>query len=215
MISWLVLAIGLGLAVVAVIVIAHQRRRATERAQHLEDVRTRAGEAAARAEVERARAVASLLAVEDGLVIADASGSIVFRNSVAERYHGARRSDAVAEDIVERLLARALDGESCEQELPLFGPPRSTLIVRAVPLQLDGVPLGAAAFVRDVTELRRVEQVRRDSVMSSRRRSVRSSSSPRRSRPATTSRCSSDSRANSSQRPTVSAASSTISWISV
>jgi two-component system sensor histidine kinase SenX3 len=52
-----------------------------------------------------------------------------------------------------------------QEELALFGPPRETLVVRAVPLIDDGGAIvGAAAYVHDVTELRRVEAVRRDFV---------------------------------------------------
>ena len=65
---------------------------------------------------------------------------------------------------MERLLSGALDGISGEDELALFGPPREVMRVRAVPLERDGELVGAAAFVRDVTELRRVESVRRDFV---------------------------------------------------
>jgi two-component system sensor histidine kinase SenX3 len=165
--SWLVLALGVVLAVVAIVgfsIVGRERRKTAARAEALDEQVSGARTEKSIAEAERARVVASLLAVGDGVVIADAAGSVVFRNPIAERYHGARRSEAVAEDVLERLLARALAGDNVEHELSLFGPPRSTLIVRAVPLELGGARLGAAAFVRDVTELRRVEQVRRDFV---------------------------------------------------
>ena len=46
----------------------------------------------------------------------------------------------------------------------LFGPPRQTLHLRAFPLPREGPPTGAVAFVRDVTEARRIESMRRDFV---------------------------------------------------
>jgi two-component system sensor histidine kinase SenX3 len=55
-----------------------------------------------------------------------------------------------------------LRGEPCERELQLFGPPRTLLHLRAVPLA-EGRE-GAAVFVEDVSEIHRVESVRRDFV---------------------------------------------------
>jgi two-component system sensor histidine kinase SenX3 len=148
----------------AAFALAVARRESREARSSAEAAIAAADSAVAEAQSERDRYGAALLAVQDGVVIADRDGNVVFRNHVAERYHGARRSDAVAEDLLERLLARALAGEPSGQELSLFGPPRSNLLVAAGPLEVDGERCGAAAFVRDVTELRRVEQVRRDFV---------------------------------------------------
>jgi two-component system sensor histidine kinase SenX3 len=58
----------------------------------------------------------------------------------------------------------ALRGQRSERELQLFGPPREVLQVRAAPLHRGNRVIGAVAFVRDVSELRRVESVRRDFV---------------------------------------------------
>ena len=71
-------------------------------------------------------------------------------------------NNAVAAAAIEALLGRALQGEVCDRELQLFGPPRSLLQLRAVPLA-EGRG-GAAVFVVDVSEIRRVESVRRDFV---------------------------------------------------
>ena len=95
----------------------------------------------------------------------DAGDSEVLRSEAAERFRDPRHGDAVALEVVERLLRGALDGAAGEEELALFGPPRETLVVKATPLlDLDGALFGAAAYVADVTELRRVESVRRDFV---------------------------------------------------
>jgi two-component system sensor histidine kinase SenX3 len=100
-----------------------------------------------------------------GMIVMDAAGGEVVRSGPAERFRNARHGDAVAQELVDRLLRGALNGEDGEEELALFGPPRETLIVHAQPLRAeDGTVIGAAAFVEDVTELRRVESVRRDFV---------------------------------------------------
>jgi two-component system, OmpR family, sensor histidine kinase SenX3 len=106
----------------------------------------------------------ALKGLVDAVVVADASGHVIFRNEAAERFRDGRHAEAVAEATVERLLANALAGELVQEELALFGPPRAVLDVRAVPLAGSHGVVGAAVFVRDVTELRRVENVRRDFV---------------------------------------------------
>jgi two-component system sensor histidine kinase SenX3 len=102
--------------------------------------------------------------LRDAVIVVDAEGVEVFRNPAGERYRGARHSAAIVEDNVRDQLERARRGEESEREVPLFGPPREVIKVRAVPLEADDRLLGAAAVVVDVTELRRVESIRRDFV---------------------------------------------------
>ena len=104
-------------------------------------------------------------ALNDGALVVDETGSEIVRNLAAERFRDARHGDALAEHAIETLLESARAGEVGEQELALFGPPREVLQLSAVPLRdADGRVMGAAAFVRDITEARRVESVRRDFV---------------------------------------------------
>jgi two-component system sensor histidine kinase SenX3 len=99
------------------------------------------------------------------VVVVDADGAEVLRSASAERFRDARHGEAVVQEVIERLLRGARTGVTGEEELALFGPPRETLVVRAVPLvDDDGAVIGAAAYVDDVTEVRRVEAVRRDFV---------------------------------------------------
>jgi len=113
----------------------------------------------ARTEAEMVSGV--LQAFTDGVVLADGSGRVILRNGVAEAFADARHGDALAEDAVHELLAEALAGRDTARELELFGPPRRTLEVRAVPLAHTH---GAAVFIRDVSTVRRIDSVRRDFV---------------------------------------------------
>lgn len=100
-----------------------------------------------------------------GIIVLDAAGGELVRSGPAERFRNARHGDAVAQELVDRLLRGALNGETGVEEIALFGPPRETLVVHAQPLHAgDGTLVGAVADVKDVTELRRVESVRRDFV---------------------------------------------------
>jgi two-component system sensor histidine kinase SenX3 len=115
-------------------------------------------------EEQRNRLAAALGEAVDGVVVVDADGDEVFRNAAAERYRDARVSDAVAASEIDAILSGACAGEAVDRELQLFGPPRVVLRLRAFPLFDGGALLGAVAFVQDVSELRRVESVRRDFV---------------------------------------------------
>ncbi len=98
------------------------------------------------------------------MVVVDADGDEVFRNPAAERYRDPRHVDAVAAGAITDLLEQARTGRATERELQLFGPPRSVLQIQAIPLRADDEPIGAAVFVYDVSEIHRVESVRRDFV---------------------------------------------------
>jgi two-component system, OmpR family, sensor histidine kinase SenX3 len=116
------------------------------------------------AEAERESLAEAVSAFEDGVVIVDALGREVLRNKAGERFRRARHAEALVEDALRELLRPALAGERQERELQLFGPPREVLQIRAIPLRRGSMIIGAVGFVRDVSELRRVESVRRDFV---------------------------------------------------
>ena len=106
----------------------------------------------------------ALDAVPEGVVVTDEQGEVVFRNSTAEGYRDARHADALVAAAQAELVADAVGGRAGERTLQLFGPPRRTLVVRATPLAADGRLAGALAVIEDVTERRRLEEVRRDFV---------------------------------------------------
>lgn len=118
----------------------------------------------ASAESERDRLALVLDVCRDGVVVVDADGNEVYRNPAAERYREARHADAVAAGNIAALLEEARLGTSWERELGLFGPPRAMLQLHAVPLRDGQRIVGAAVFVYDVSDMHRVESVRRDFV---------------------------------------------------
>jgi two-component system sensor histidine kinase SenX3 len=105
----------------------------------------------------------ALLAAVDrhptGIVVADASGGVIHRNESAIAFRGTH-TGTLLEAAVDRHLAAARNGRPSRELVEFYGPPRSAFQVIAVPL--DGG--GSVAFVDDVTERRRVEQVRTDFV---------------------------------------------------
>ncbi|MGH9022326.1 MAG: sensor histidine kinase [Acidimicrobiia bacterium] len=132
----------------------HRLERAAEHSQ------SRIGEARA----DRNRLSGAMAELADGVVVVDDRGEVVLRNGVADQLSGSERGDALTNDAIWEMLDRALRGLQGERELRFFGPPRRVLHVRAVPLHDHNRPVGAAVFIRDVSEARRIENMRRDFV---------------------------------------------------
>jgi two-component system sensor histidine kinase SenX3 len=112
----------------------------------------------------RDRLADALDALEDGVVVVDDQGEIVVRNQAAMRFHDARHSGRVVEDAIDLLLAAAARGEAGQREIALFGPPKQVLSLRAEPLRAHGRVAGAVVWVHDISEARRVDEMRRDFV---------------------------------------------------
>lgn len=94
-----------------------------------------------------------------GVVIADRSGRVWFRNAAATRLSGTH-SGVLLDAAVERHLAAARRGEAGDEVIEFYGPPRVVFDVHTVALP-DG---GAVAFVHDISDRRRLDQVRTDFV---------------------------------------------------
>lgn len=94
-----------------------------------------------------------------GVVVASSAGSIEYRNSAARALAGTHVGVLIDES-VSRHIERALDSGSSEEVLDLFGPPKRVVVVSA--RRLDSGR--AVAFVDDITDRRRADQVRTDFV---------------------------------------------------
>jgi two-component system sensor histidine kinase SenX3 len=113
---------------------------------------------------DRSRLSAAFSELDDGVIVVDDRGSWVLTNRAAVDMGVNQQGDEPLVDVVCDLLDRALRGRSAKKELRLFGPPRRVVHLHSSPLD-DGVrPAGAVLFLRDVSEARRVEAMRRDFV---------------------------------------------------
>jgi len=126
-----------------------------------------AGTAAARVDEAAAsadRLAQALDALHQGVVVCDERGQVLYRNRLAESFAGARHAEALAEQAINEALNEALDGGEQVRTVELYGPPRRTLQITAVPLSEGQRAAGAIAIVDDVSDRRRLEAVRRDFV---------------------------------------------------
>ncbi len=95
-----------------------------------------------------------------GVVVADADGTVIFRNTLALGLTGAVHSDVLVDEAVEVHLSGALAGRTGRQIIDLFGPPRKVVAVFSSPLEGGG----AVAMIEDITERHLVDTVRTDFV---------------------------------------------------
>lgn len=131
---------------------------ALDKAADITSVRITAAELAAQ------RLAGALDLVGVGVVVSEAGGHVVFRNGRAAALLGDGMGEALARSRVAELLGAAALGEQRQERLELLGPPRRTLDIEAAPVLVESRPAGAAAVIEDVSENRRLQEVRRDFV---------------------------------------------------
>jgi signal transduction histidine kinase len=123
-------------------------------------------EMVARLEAERTRLETILASMSDGVVAVDRHGTLILANRAAgDLLAPGRHGDAAARPgpRLRALLAEAAArGQPVTGELPPAEVGNRLVEVHCAPLPGDGGPGGAVAVLRDVTELRRLERLRRE-----------------------------------------------------
>jgi two-component system, OmpR family, sensor histidine kinase SenX3 len=128
----------------------------------LEEVTGAATTAVTESNADSARIRKSLDSLPLGLVLCDEAGNVLFRNAQAESLMASRYGDALAAQAVTEVLAEGWEHGVGERTLDIYGPPRRTLTIRATVIDDGRRPLGVLAVIEDVSERRRLEEVRRD-----------------------------------------------------
>jgi two-component system, OmpR family, sensor histidine kinase SenX3 len=100
------------------------------------------------------RLATALGAIPQGVVIYDEVGEIAFGNDQAAGYLAARHGEALVEEAIAELVEVAVAQGDASRSVELFGPPRRTLDVRALPLRRDGDPAGVLVVIDDVSARR-------------------------------------------------------------
>ena len=131
---------------------------------YLEQVTGGAAQAVTESSSDAIRLRRSLDTLPQGVVLCDENGSVVYRNGRANALMVSRHGDVLAAQAVTELVEDAWHEGSAERKLDLYGPPRRTLPVRARLIDDGRRPLGVIALIEDVSERRRLEEIRRDFV---------------------------------------------------
>ncbi len=104
--------------------------------------------------------VRSLESIDLGVVVYRPDGACAFANAWARNLEASTDGRLLVMAAVRELIEGAIVGEADEREVELFGPPRTSFMVKVTPLGSDG----AFAVIEETTERRRLDQVRRDFV---------------------------------------------------
>ena len=131
---------------------------------YLEQVTGGAAQAVTESSSDAIRLRRSLDTLTQGVVLCDENGAVIYRNGRANALMVSRHGDALAAQAVTDVLEDAWHEGSAERTLDLYGPPRRTLQVRARQIDDGRRPLGVIALIEDVSERRRLEEIRRDFV---------------------------------------------------
>jgi two-component system sensor histidine kinase SenX3 len=131
---------------------------------YLELVTGGAAQSVAESSSDAIRLRRSLDTLTQGVVLCDENGSVIYRNGRANALMVSRHGDALAAQAVTELLEGAWHEGTAERTLDLYGPPRRTLQVRARQIDDGRRPLGVIALIEDISERRRLEEIRRDFV---------------------------------------------------
>ncbi|MHB1710407.1 MAG: sensor histidine kinase [Acidimicrobiales bacterium] len=131
---------------------------------HLEKVTGEAAEAVTEASSHAIRLRRALDTLPQGVIVCDENGEVGFRNVRAVALMTNRHGDALAAQAVTELLENAWHEGSDERTLDLYGPPRQTLAVHTQLIDDGRRPLGVIAIIDDISERRRLEEIRRDFV---------------------------------------------------
>ncbi len=119
---------------------------------------------ARRSDEEAARLRDAIDALPHAVVVCDGSGAVVVRNRRHAELAGGRHAAVLVDRAVEEVVAAGEATRSVTQTLELHGPPPQILAVTAAPIGRNGRRAGTVVLVDDVSELRRLEAVRRDFV---------------------------------------------------
>ncbi|MHB8379342.1 MAG: PAS domain-containing sensor histidine kinase [Acidimicrobiales bacterium] len=129
---------------------------------YLEEVTGAAHNAVSESSAESVRLRRSLDTLPLGLVLCDEAGGVIFRNTQAENLMASRYGDAIAAQAVTDVLAEGWSSGMAERSIDIYGPPRRTLTIRATVIDDGRRSLGVLAVIEDVSERRRLEDIRRD-----------------------------------------------------
>ena len=104
--------------------------------------------------------ITALDALPSGVVIADADGTMLFKNAAARSISGVRHVDVLVDEAVDAMVKSAVNSESQHRRFDTAGSPSRSFDIRTKRISNDRI----VATVEDVTEQSRIDTVRTDFV---------------------------------------------------
>jgi len=141
-----------------------RKQHLTERLSEAERRYAELDERAQRTGAEAALLREAIEALPHAVVVCDPDGAVVLRNRRGHDVDGGRHAAALVERTVEEVVVAGAGVRPVTQTLELHGPPPRTLQITGTPIGRRDRSLGTVVLVDDVSELRRLEAVRRDFV---------------------------------------------------
>ncbi len=141
-----------------------RKQRLAERLEAAERTAAELEERARLTTAEASRLREAIEALPHAVIVYDRAGHVVVRNRRSHDLEGGRHAAALVERAAEEVVKAGEGARPVTQTLELHGPPPRTLHVTGTPMGRNGRSLGTVVLVDDVSELRRLEAVRRDFV---------------------------------------------------
>ena len=141
-----------------------RKQRLVERLAAAERRLAEVDERARREQAEGGRLRDAIEALPHAVVVCDTAGHVVLRNRRSLDLEGGHHAAALVDRAVEEVVAAGGGMRPVTQTLELHGPPPRILQVTGTPMGRSDRSSGTVVLVDDVSELRRLEAVRRDFV---------------------------------------------------
>jgi two-component system phosphate regulon sensor histidine kinase PhoR len=142
-------------------------------AKAFHEMANRMGEKVAELTRERTQLNAMLSSLVESIVALDYRGQVLFLNPAAEQLFDVRSSDAKGRPFLEVLRQSPLNEvlrqtlsshQAVQKEIALHTPTERVISVNAIPVSYGEAQTGVLAALHDITELRKLENVRREFV---------------------------------------------------
>ena len=173
--QWLIAAVSLAVAGFALLAAWRSSRRANvSRDQAIRQMTERSRAAIDEISAERARLQAVLSSMVEGVLVLDRQGRILLMNDALRRMLPGAEPSTIGRPVIEAFRHHPLNefvrvvmegGQGRRQEVVLLTPAERTFLIQASVANQAGEGSVAAIFVfHDMTELKRLERVRKDFV---------------------------------------------------
>jgi len=140
-------------------------KRSWHRRGALDEALQRLERSTSQAQKERSQLAGALQAAPLGIVITDDHGVVAFANQTADQYIEIHQGEAITESRLKHAVEEAiLNRTAISTEIESPTPATRSLEIGVVPLDFGVESVGAVAYLRDLTEERRVNAMHRDFV---------------------------------------------------